>query len=253
MGPMRRGLAEAWWSRVCHLPRQNLDRLYAALFMADCCRSEGRGEEALQTVQGVHDVLVHECGEEHPNTLMSLHCLAHHLARTGRYAEAEQTGRKVLRARRQSLGDEHPYVLDSAEDVARFVAAQQKPEEARQILLEVLAARLRKFGAEHRTTLWCTHQLARTISDVGDHAEAEKMMRTVHRVQMRLLGPSHPDTLLSETTLAQILPLQAQKSRLVIQTQPRQPRQARGLDEIYRFASDGASVVSSQNKESLTR
>jgi hypothetical protein len=150
---MRRGLAEAWWSRVCDESEESEERRAAAsnsnlpLAVGDARHSDGRYAEAERINREVVGVERRVLGEEHPNTLTSAGNLASSLSGQGKYAEAERNQtqrihREVLDVTRRVLGEEHPHTLMSAGNLAfkLSLAHQGKYAEAERIEREVLGA-----------------------------------------------------------------------------------------------------------------
>ena len=197
-GAMRTGLAEAWWSRVCHEAEESIARLNAANNLAGARDCDGQYAEAERIRREVLDVERRVFGEEHPRTLASTGLLAQLLSNLPpdqrKYAEAERIGREVLGVSRRVLGEEHQITLISASSLALSLFYQRKFAEAERIGREVLDVQRRVFGEEHKSTLTDATNLALSIALQGKHAEAEAMLQAVHQAQQRLLGSAHPCT-----------------------------------------------------------
>jgi hypothetical protein len=71
----------------------------------------GRLEEALQLSEKVVAARKRTLGEEHPDTLTSMHSLAISYSKVGRREEALQLLEKVVAASKRTLGEEHPDTL----------------------------------------------------------------------------------------------------------------------------------------------
>jgi hypothetical protein len=64
-------------------------------------------------------------GEEHPDTLLSMHNLANRYSDAGRRQEALQLTETVVAARKRTLGEEHPDTLLSMQNLTAFEYANQ--------------------------------------------------------------------------------------------------------------------------------
>jgi Tetratricopeptide repeat len=80
-------------------------------------------------------------GEEHPDTLSSIHALAFLYSETGRWPEALRLMEQVVEARKRTLGEEHPDTLASVNPVndegftALYYAAEMRRLESVRVLL----------------------------------------------------------------------------------------------------------------------
>lgn len=233
-GPMRTGLAGAWWALVCDEVDSSDDRLAAACNLAQARSGDGRHAEAERLNREVLRVRKQVLGYGHPETMASAGNLALSLSNQGKHAEAERINREVLRARRSGrpgrsggpgrpgrpgssvLGDEHPDTLLSANNLAVSLSGQGKHEEAELINREVLRARKHVLGEEHPDTLTSGSNLASSLSHNGKHEEAELINRAILGVRRRVLGDEHPDTLTSGGNLAAGLLKQGKHAEAVL-------------------------------------
>jgi tetratricopeptide (TPR) repeat protein len=200
-GPMRTGLAEAWWLRVCDEAEESFERLAAADNLAAARSGQGQYAEAERIEREVLGVKRRVLGEEHPVTLTSAGNLAHSLSRQRKYAAAERIEREVLGVQRRVLGDEHPDTLASAGNLAGSLFGQGKHAEAERIEREVLGARRRILGEEHPDTLTSASNLAKLLWGQGKYVEAEEMLQAVLAAFRRVLGSAHPNTLATAESL----------------------------------------------------
>ena len=204
-GPMRTGLAEAWWMRMRDEDEESAERLAAAANLAQSLYGEGKHAEADRIFREVHSVQIRVLGVEHPNTLSSAANLALGLSNQGKYAEAEQIQREVYAVEKRVIGAEHPSTLASAANLAVSLSHQGKHAEAEQINREVLAIQMRVLGAEHMDTLSTAANLAVSLSDQAKYAEAEQLLLEVYAIELRVLGAEHPSTLSTATNAAATL------------------------------------------------
>jgi tetratricopeptide (TPR) repeat protein len=204
-GEMRRGLGEAWWSRVCAQAEESTDRLGAAHNLAACRRLDGEYADAERIDREVLGSRRRVLGEEHPDTLLSANNLASSLLNQGKHADAERIGREVLGSRRRVLGEEHPDTLMSAGNLAQSLSRQGKHADAERINREVLGARRRVLGEEHPDTLTGAANLAMILEQQAKFSEAEEMLQATLEASRRVLGNTHPETLTSANNLAMSL------------------------------------------------
>src|SRR3954451_23438227 len=84
----------------------------------------GRRPEALRLTEQVVEARRRTLGEEHPDTLNSMHNLAVYFSEAGRRPEALRLTEQVVEPRRRTLGEEHPDTLNSMHNLAvRFSEA----------------------------------------------------------------------------------------------------------------------------------
>ncbi|KAL7800382.1 hypothetical protein V8C43DRAFT_302439 [Trichoderma afarasin] len=121
---------------------------------------------------GLMKVLMECLGDEHPETLSSMHNLAYIYGELGRWSEAEQLALQVLHLRRKVLGEEHPDTLASEHSLASIYANQGRWEEAEDLYTSVIKARKRIIGSRHPDTLASMYNLASVYRGLGRLSEA---------------------------------------------------------------------------------
>ena len=99
-------------------------------------------------------------GDEHPDTLGSMHKLAHVFYQQGRLQKGEDLQRQVLEIRRRVLGTEHPETLASMHHLASVYSARGSLDAAKDLYRQTLEVRRRVLGAEHLDTLKSMNNLA---------------------------------------------------------------------------------------------
>ena len=165
-------------------------------------QESGQRLEALRLAEQVAEVRRRTLGEEHPDTLYSMHSLAVHFSEAGRRPEALRLAEQVAEARRRTLGEEHPDTLHSMHSLAvHFSEAGRRPEALR-LTEQVAEAHRRTLGEEHPDTLRSMHSLAVYFSEAGRRPEALRLAEQVAEARRRTLGEEHPDTLHSMHSLA---------------------------------------------------
>ncbi len=141
-------------------------------------------------------------GEEHPNTLTSLHSLALDLHALGEVVAARELNEKTLAVRRRVLGEEHPDTLQSMNNLALALYALGEVVAARVLNEKTLAVRRRVLGEEHPDTLQSMYNLAIDLHALGEVVGARELNEKILAVRRRVLGEEHPDTLKSMNNLA---------------------------------------------------
>ena len=178
------------------------DNLDMAEKFALAYQENGRRVEALELTEKVMAARKRTLGEEHSDTLRSMHSLANCYGEVGRLQEAQELAEKVVAARKRTLGEEHPVTLGSMHALAIRYSEVGRRQEALELLEKVLAAMKRTLEGEHPDTLRLMHNLAIRYSLVGRRQEALELTEKVLAVRERTLGEEHPDTLGSMDDLA---------------------------------------------------
>ncbi len=65
-----------------------------------------------------------ELGDDHPDTLESIHNMGRLLQDQGKLTEAEPYHREALEGSRRVLGDDHPHTLESIDDMGNLLQSQ---------------------------------------------------------------------------------------------------------------------------------
>jgi serine/threonine protein kinase/tetratricopeptide (TPR) repeat protein len=157
--------------------------------------SLGKYEAAQLHLERARDIHREQLGEEHPNTLRSMHSLALLYHRQGRWGEAEPLYVKVLQIQRRVLGEEDPDTLTSMDDLAFLYGEQGRLDKAESLNVKTLELRRRVLGEEYPFTLHTMRSLARLYSQEGHDEEAEPQFVKILETSRRVLGEEHPDTL----------------------------------------------------------
>jgi serine/threonine protein kinase/Tfp pilus assembly protein PilF len=134
-------------------------------------------------------------GEEHPDTLTSIHNMGALLHVQGKLAEAEPYLREALEKRRRVLGEEHPETLEAIATMGYLLRAQGKVAEAEPYHREALEKRRRVLGEEHPETLEAINDMGRLHDAGGNWVEAHAHFHEALEKSRRVLGADHPTTL----------------------------------------------------------
>jgi tetratricopeptide (TPR) repeat protein len=150
------------------------------------------GEELLQTsLRGRRNLL----GEEHPDTLKSLHNLARALIAQKRYVEAEEALAKHRHIIERVLGTDHRNYLHSMEDLAIIYLETGRPKEAEATHELLLAQRTRLLGPEHPDIANSIWHLGVLQQDLGRYEQAIDNLNLLEPLNTRNYGPNHRYTI----------------------------------------------------------
>jgi tetratricopeptide (TPR) repeat protein len=165
--------------------------------------SRGQYRQALplaeQALAGLRQLL----GEDHPDTLQSMHDLANICQELGALQRAHELFQQTLAARRRVLGEDHPATLASMNSLALTRRDLGDLEGAKHLFEETLVARRRVLGENHPDTLWSMNSLAVTRHKLGDLQLARDLHEQALATRRRVIGEDHPDTLWSMNNLAE--------------------------------------------------
>ncbi|KAJ7484108.1 hypothetical protein FB451DRAFT_1363712 [Mycena latifolia] len=141
-------------------------------------------------------------GEDHPDTLESMHWLAWAYRELGKLNEAEELAVLVWEKRRENLGDNHPDALAAMGGLASTYWRLGKLKEAEELQVLVLQKQRNILGDNHLQTLMAMASLALTYYQLGRSREAEALQFVVVDKRKSILGNKHPDTLVALGNLA---------------------------------------------------
>ena len=161
-------------------------------------------QDAVQLVEQVVTLRKSKLGEDHPDTLSSLHNLANRYSETGRQDEALKLTEQVVALYKSKLGEDHPDTLSSLDSLAIQYSETGRQDEALKLTEQVITLRKGKLGENHPDTLSSMHNLANLYSKTGRQDEALKLSEQVVTLRKSKLGENHPDTLESIKLLAYI-------------------------------------------------
>ncbi|MEX1309807.1 MAG: tetratricopeptide repeat protein, partial [Candidatus Sulfomarinibacteraceae bacterium] len=147
-------------------------------------------------------------GDDHPDTLASIHEMGILLQGQGRNSEAESFFLEALEKRRRVLGDEHPDTLLSINGMQFLYQGQGMLAEAEPYALEVLETRRRVLGEEDVHTMLSISNMCVLLMYQGKLDEAEPLCREAMEKRRRVLGEKSGDTVISINILAYLLQAQ---------------------------------------------
>lgn len=168
-------------------------------------------------------------GQEHSETLDSMHNLAFALTCRGEHEEAEALLRKAVPIVVRVFGEDHPRTVHSLSCLTTVLRRDSKYAEAEVILRRIADIKERSLGYGHVETLETTKDLAwmlyrqgkyeeisdlyrklnvedpdtiRVMNDVSRLDAAEIIHRSSLELETRFLGEEHPEALGSRSNLA---------------------------------------------------
>ncbi len=202
-------LPHSRFALACRLVSRNDEgRLVLLEKLGLCLIRDGRYSEAKENLAEVMEMKIRTIGDEHPDTLTSVHNLATSLGNQGMYIEAEVLIRRALAGRTKVLGKEHTDTLTSAHSLGCDLWRQGRYSEAEALDRRTLEVREKVLGKEHPDTLKSVTSLAFDLWAQGKYLEAEALNRGVLEAREKVLGKDHPDTLTSASNLSWDLRLQ---------------------------------------------
>ena len=119
-------------------------------------------------------------GEDHPDTLASMHDLAIRYSEAGRRAEALQLTEEVVERHKSKLGEDHPDTLRSMHNLAIRYSEAGRRAQALQLTEEVVELRKSKLGEDHPETLASERLLAHLSQGMGNSSTSEVSHRPRH-------------------------------------------------------------------------
>jgi serine/threonine protein kinase len=147
-----------------------------------------------------------ELGEDHAETLNTMHALAAATPGPAGIAggERERLLGRTLELRRRVLGEEHPDTLVSMRSLASCYGSLGRNDEAEQMLRQVLETQSRKLGETHQETVMTRSELSRILIIRRGWLQDEVVTLQVKCVEQfrQLLGSDHPLTLSAMIRLA---------------------------------------------------
>lgn len=135
------------------------------------------------------------CGEEHPDTLMTLNNLASTVYFQGIIPEARGLFERLFNARERQLGRPHPDTLLAQQGLALCKQAQGDLVGARADYEAAYAGLCLSLGEEHPTVLVVLQNLAVTLQQLGDSATARGHYLTALQRHAAIFGMDHAGSL----------------------------------------------------------
>ncbi|TVQ33075.1 MAG: serine/threonine protein kinase [Phycisphaeraceae bacterium] len=136
-----------------------------------------------------------QLGDEHPDTLSSIHDLGALLWSKGKLVEAEPYFREALEGYQRVLGDDHPSTLLNLNSMGGLLQAQGRLAESEMYFREALGVYRRVLSDDNPNMLISINNMGILLQAQGKLAEAEPYYREALEGLRRVLGDEHPRTL----------------------------------------------------------
>ena len=173
--------------------------------LANTMRGLGLLERADKAQSQAVEIRRRELGDDHPDTLSSIHEAGVLLRARGMPAEAEAHIREAMEGRRRVLGDTHLDTLSSISAMRGLVRNPGDMDEAERYFREAMEGYRQALGDDHPTTLHAIRDLASLLGSRGHLEETEAYAREVLEGCRRVFGDDHPDTLRAIGTMSRVL------------------------------------------------
>jgi len=158
-------------------------------------RVDGYYLHSLKSFEECLEVTRKLLGEEHPQTLWNLECVALSYQRLGKFNHALKLFQECYERRGRVLGPEHPDTLHSMNGVGEAYTNLGRFTEGLKMHEECFEAGKRVMGLEHLDTLGSMHNVAAAYFALGKFNQALHFEVEVFEGRKRVLGPEHPETL----------------------------------------------------------
>ncbi len=144
-------------------------------------------------------------GDDHVDTLDSLHQTAVLMHHRGEFKDEEPIIRAALDGRRRVLGDDDPATIVSLTEYAAMLVDAGRFDDAEAPSQEAIERARRVLGPDDFRTAEAVHNLGRLREFQGRYDEAEGSYLESIAIFERAVGPAHPATTISTHNLAALL------------------------------------------------
>jgi non-specific serine/threonine protein kinase/serine/threonine-protein kinase len=168
-------------------------------------REIGRSDLALGHAESALAIRRRLLGEDHPDTITSLHNYATVIQSLGRNAQVEPLQRDALDRFRRVLGEDDLKTLEALNNYAYTLNEIGRHAEAEQLFKEALERYRRVRGRDHLDSITALNNYASMLRPFGRAAEAESLYEEALEDCVRVLGNDHPVTIHAMTNYAGVL------------------------------------------------
>lgn len=140
-------------------------------------------------------------GEEHRDSLSSMHNFGLFCSEQGDFERAESLLLRCVELSAKTLGALDPTTLTSRNALASVYGEQSRYPEAEALYQDVLEKRREILGEDHHNTLTTLNDLALLYKSEGRYGEAESLYLLVLEKSRELLGDTNPGTLVTQNNL----------------------------------------------------
>ncbi len=166
---------------------------------------QGRGVEAVATLDEALAMRERLHGRESAEYADAQHERAGHLLTMGRFAEAAPALEHAYATLRAVLPPDDERRVAAANSYAGLLVAMEKPEEAERVFGEAAADMERTLGRRHARTLVARTNLAIMLGRLGRLSEAEAAFGAILADCEEVMGSSHVITINAMNSLARVL------------------------------------------------
>ncbi len=161
--------------------------------LAGTMNSLGLFTRAEPVLSGALRIRREELGDDHPDTLISLHSMGSLLTSLGRNDEAYVCLRDAYERRSRVLGAEHRSTLATGTSLGGVLRNLGKLDEAERIWRVTFETQRRVLGADAKETLHSLNNIGVLHAVQGKFADAEACWRELLERRRRTLNEAHPD------------------------------------------------------------
>jgi serine/threonine protein kinase/tetratricopeptide (TPR) repeat protein len=162
----------------------------------------GDNQKAAEQFKTARELYSKVLGDEHRDTLSSMHKLALSYLELGRYEDALLLNKEVIARKTATLGPEHRETLNTMQNLATTYSHLGRHKDALELEEELRAVMIAKFGPDDPDTLDLTNNLAVSYSYFGRLADALKLRQETLELCKTRRGPDNGLTLASMNNLA---------------------------------------------------
>jgi serine/threonine protein kinase len=206
----------------------------------------GRSDLALPHAETALSIRRRLLGEDHPDTIRSLHNYANVLQHLGHSAQAEPLQREALERSRRVLGNDNTKTLEALNNHAFVLGELGRAAEAEPLYKEALERYRRVSGEDHIDTINALNNYAYALEAQGRVAQALPLYAEALEDCRRVLGDDHPGTIHTLNNYALVLGSPAEAEPLLRQVVERS-RRVFGEDhpDSIKFLSNYAATLCS--------
>jgi len=178
--------------------------------LGDVYRRHGQHNKALgwyeQALAGSEKTL----GVDHPDTLLTVHCMALAFYNQGQYDKALEWYGRALAGYEKSLGVDHPSTLATVRNMALVFNNQGQYDKALEWYRRALARTETTLGADHPEILTTVHNMALAFYNQGQYDKALEWYGRALAGREKGLGADHPETITTVHSMAAVFYNQGQ-------------------------------------------
>jgi tetratricopeptide (TPR) repeat protein len=194
-GVMAERLADIWWGKARHLPRESNERMFAAACMAKTCANRDQLDKGKIILQELLAVETRIFGADDVHTMMTVSNLATVNSRQGNHMVALGEFKDVLARQQRVLGPDDHNAIATRLNIAAELHTLHMYDKAVDMFRRVIDILGKTKGPESHYCLIATSGLINALTSQGKLDESAELYRVSFPVFTRVLGAEHPDTL----------------------------------------------------------